>query len=73
MITQSNFALLTNKLLLDAPDSHQTRTFRIPTPEHDMISAAAQLLSVQMGLTVGVIKQIPNQPIVFKVSGHSYR
>ncbi|KAK2192423.1 hypothetical protein NP493_31g00002 [Ridgeia piscesae] len=31
-----------------------------------MISAAAQLLSVQMGLTVGVIKQVPNQPIVFK-------
>ncbi|KAI0219845.1 Autocrine proliferation repressor protein A [Lamellibrachia satsuma] len=38
----------------------------LPTPEHDSTSAALQLMSVKMGIVVGFINQIPNQPIVFK-------
>ncbi|KAI0221422.1 Autocrine proliferation repressor protein A [Lamellibrachia satsuma] len=38
----------------------------LPTPEHDVLSAALQRMSVEIGVVVGFIKQIPNQPIVFK-------
>ncbi|KAI0221463.1 Autocrine proliferation repressor protein A [Lamellibrachia satsuma] len=38
----------------------------IPTPDLDTTSGILQLLSVQMGIVTVYVKQIPNQPIVFK-------
>lgn len=39
----------------------------VPTPENDFRSAAIQHMSIRAGIVTSYIKQIPNQPIVFKV------
>jgi len=41
---------------------------RIPTPGNDQFAALAVSLAKKSGAVTGYLKQIPNQPIVFKVT-----
>ncbi|KAK2192161.1 hypothetical protein NP493_37g05030, partial [Ridgeia piscesae] len=65
IVSVPNTIIVSDVALLFIGGGSNTRD-SISSPEHDTVSAALRRLSVRMGVVVGFIKQIPNQPIVFK-------